>query len=88
MAESPSIPRKHAVPDEAVMAEDLPHIFEPFYRGRDVVSRQMHGNGLGLSLVSRIAAAHRGSVDVRSTPGDGATFTLRIPVVLPSAMEP
>ena len=73
---------------QGIAAEDLPHIFEPFYRGRDVVSRQMHGNGLGLSLVSRIAAAHRGSVDVRSTPGDGATFTLRIPVVLPSAMEP
>jgi two-component system sensor histidine kinase SenX3 len=62
-----------------IAAQDLPHVFEPFYRGRDVVSRQVHGNGLGLSLVSRIAEAHRGSVTVRSTPGDGATFTLHLP---------
>ena len=35
---------------------DLPHIFEPFYRGSDAVAGQIHGNGLGLSLVKRIAA--------------------------------
>jgi signal transduction histidine kinase len=65
---------------QGIAAEDLPHIFEPFYRGRDVVRRQVHGNGLGLSLVSRIAEAHGGSIDVQSTPGTGATFTLRLPV--------
>lgn len=59
---------------------DLPHLFEPFYRGREVVERQIHGNGLGLSLVSRIAEAHRGSITVTSTPGAGATFTLKLPV--------
>jgi len=72
---------------QGIAAEDLPHIFEPFYRGRDVVSRQLHGNGLGLSLVSRIAEAHRGSVDVRSTPGAGATFTLHLPVAISSTTE-
>lgn len=59
---------------------DLPHLFEPFYRGREVVERQIHGNGLGLSLVARIAEAHRGSVTATSTPGAGATFTLKLPV--------
>jgi len=60
-------------------ANDLPHIFEPFYRGRYAVDQQIHGNGLGLSLVQRIAEAHGGRVTVRSTPGDGTTFTLHLP---------
>jgi signal transduction histidine kinase len=60
--------------------QDLPHIFEPFYRGRSAIDRQIHGNGLGLSLVKRIADAHGGLVTVRSTPGEGATFTLHLPV--------
>jgi signal transduction histidine kinase len=72
---------------QGIATEDLPHIFEPFYRGRDVVSRQLHGNGLGLSLVSRIAEAHQGSVDVRSTPGAGATFTLHLPVAVSPTTE-
>lgn len=63
-----------------IASEDLPHLFEPFYRGREVMARQIHGHGLGLSLVSRIAEAHRGSVVVSSEPGAGATFTLRLPV--------
>lgn len=67
---------------QGIAAEDLSHIFEPFYRGREVVDQQIHGNGLGLSLVARIAEAHRGSVDVVSTPGAGATFTLRLPAAL------
>ena len=63
-----------------IATADLPHLFEPFYRGREVVERQIHGNGLGLSLVARIAEAHRGSVTATSTPGAGATFTLKLPV--------
>lgn len=59
---------------------DLPHIFEAFYRGQYAKDRQIHGNGLGLSLVQRIAEAHGGRVTVQSTPGAGATFTLHLPV--------
>jgi len=62
---------------------DLPHIFEAFYRGRYAVDRQIHGNGLGLSLVKRIAEAHGGKVTVTSTPGAGATFTLHFPAASP-----
>jgi signal transduction histidine kinase len=62
-----------------IAADDLGHIFEPFYRGQNATERQIHGNGLGLSLVKRIAEAHGGRVTVRSSPGAGATFTLHLP---------
>jgi signal transduction histidine kinase len=62
-----------------ISAEDLPHVFEPFYRGRYAVDRQLRGNGLGLALVKRIAEAHRGAVSVQSAADQGATFTLDIP---------
>jgi two-component system sensor histidine kinase SenX3 len=61
-------------------AADLPHLFEPFYRGQHAADRQIQGNGLGLSLVQRIAEAHGGRVTVSSAPGQGATFTLHLPV--------
>jgi signal transduction histidine kinase len=61
--------------------EDLGQIFDPFYRGRKAVEEQIHGTGLGLNLVKRIAEAHQGSVTVRSQPGEGAEFVLRIPAV-------
>ncbi|MCA1585648.1 MAG: HAMP domain-containing histidine kinase [Acidobacteria bacterium] len=64
-----------------VAAADRTHIFEPFYRGRDAVAQQIHGSGLGLNLVYRIAEAHGGSVSVSSEPGHGARFTLRLPAV-------
>jgi signal transduction histidine kinase len=60
---------------------DLPHIFEPFYRGADVVARQVHGSGLGLSLVRRIMQELGGRVSVVSEPGRGSSFTLHLPVV-------
>jgi signal transduction histidine kinase len=61
-----------------IAADDLAHIFEPFYRGRYAIERQIHGNGLGLSLVKRIADAHGGRVSVRSS-SEGTTFTLHLP---------
>jgi signal transduction histidine kinase len=63
-----------------IPAEDLPHIFEPFYRGADVLSRQIHGNGLGLSIVKRIVEAHGGRVAVTSARGAGSTFIVHLPV--------
>jgi signal transduction histidine kinase len=61
-------------------AEDLGRVFEPFYRGRHAVDQQIQGYGLGLSLVQRIAEAHGGRVSVVSQPGQGAIFTLQLPV--------
>jgi two-component system, OmpR family, sensor histidine kinase SenX3 len=60
-------------------ADDRKHIFEPFYRGRDAVSQQIQGSGLGLNLVMRIAEAHGGRVTVWSEPGKGSAFTLALP---------
>ena len=57
---------------------DLPHIFEPFFRGRRAVDGHVHGSGLGLSLVDRIVRQHGGRVQVQSTPR-GTTFTLLLP---------
>lgn len=62
-----------------ISAEDLPHIFEPFYRGADVIGRQIHGNGLGLSIVKRIVSAHGGRVSVITRPDAGSTFTITLP---------
>jgi signal transduction histidine kinase len=60
-----------------IAAEDLPHLFEPFYRGAGARGR---GLGLGLALVRRIAEAHGGSVAVKNRENQGAEFTLRVPV--------
>jgi signal transduction histidine kinase len=62
-----------------IPADELPHIFEPFYRGQHAVGRQIHGNGLGLSLVHRIVRAHGGTVSVRSREHEGTTFTITLP---------
>lgn len=61
--------------------DDRKHIFEPFYRGREAVSKQIHGSGLGLNLVARIAEAHGGRVTVTSEPGKGSAFTISLPAV-------
>ena len=61
-------------------AEDRKHVFEPFYRGAEATERQIHGNGLGLSLVRRIVTAHGGKVTVATRPGAGSAFTIALPV--------
>lgn len=68
-----------------IPATEIPRIFEPFYRGADAVERQVHGSGLGLSLVQRIVAEHGGRVAVQSRPGSGSTFTIVLPAAEPDA---
>jgi len=61
-----------------IAAEDLPHIFERFYRA-DRSRTRPGGSGLGLSIAHWIAQAHGGELTVASEPGRGSTFTLHLP---------
>lgn len=67
-----------------IASGDVPHIFEPFFRAQSVVDAQIHGSGLGLSLVRHIVQAHRGRISVDSAPGQGSTFTVCLPALDPS----
>jgi two-component system OmpR family sensor kinase len=62
-----------------VALEEQERIFERFFRGRDG-RRRAEGSGLGLSIVSAIAEAHGGRASLSSSPGQGATFTIGIPL--------
>jgi signal transduction histidine kinase len=59
--------------------EDLPRIFDKFYRVKTIETRQIVGTGLGLSIVKSIVDAHLGSISVESEEGGGTTFTVLLP---------
>ncbi len=63
-----------------VSQEDLPHIFERFYRSDKSRSRKTGGAGIGLAIVKSIVEAHGGSIEVKSVPNDGTMFTINIPL--------
>jgi two-component system phosphate regulon sensor histidine kinase PhoR len=63
-----------------IPAEDIPRIFERFYRVDRSRSREMGGTGLGLSIVKHVAQVHGGHIEVESTPGKGTTFRLKLPM--------
>ncbi|HEU0027915.1 MAG TPA: ATP-binding protein [Ktedonobacterales bacterium] len=63
-----------------ISREDLPHIFERFYRADRARERDEHGSGLGLAIAQWIAEAHQGEVKVESEAGRGSTFTVLLPV--------
>lgn len=63
-----------------IKSTDLRHIFERFYRADTARSKQqIEGHGLGLSIAQQLAAAMDGTISVKSTPGKGSTFILRLP---------
>jgi two-component system sensor histidine kinase BaeS len=63
-----------------IAPQDLPHIFERFYRGDASRTRATGNSGLGLAIARAIIEAHGGTIEVRSTPGSGTCFTLRLPL--------
>ncbi|HEU5037573.1 MAG TPA: HAMP domain-containing sensor histidine kinase [Nocardioides sp.] len=60
-----------------ITPEDLPHVFDRFYRSQE--SRSMPGSGLGLSIVRQVAERHSGTVEAGASPGGGARLTLWLP---------
>lgn len=72
-----------------IAADELPHIFERFYRGdkarqRDHVTR---GTGLGLCICKAVVQSHGGQLTVKSEPGRGTVFTVRLPLLDPEALS-
>lgn len=65
-----------------IPAEQVPRIFDKFYRA-DNQPASADGTGLGLAIAKNIVDAHRGTINVDSTPGAGATFTITLPRALP-----
>jgi len=60
---------------------DQGRVFERFYRSDRARSRRTGGTGLGLAIVKNVALGHGGTVSVRSTPGQGSTFVVQLPLV-------
>jgi two-component system, OmpR family, sensor histidine kinase MprB len=62
-----------------IAEDDLPYVFDRFYRGAN--SRHRQGSGLGLAIVRQVAGQHGGSIEAANAPDGGAVFTLRLPTV-------
>ena len=67
-----------------ISQEDLPHVFDRFYRVDPSRNRGTGGVGLGLTIVKRLIEVHGGQIGLTSVPGSGTTFTFEIPLAGPS----
>ena len=63
-----------------ISVENLPYVFERFYRADKSRSRATGGAGLGLAIARQLVEVHGGRIVVESTPGQGAQFTFTLPV--------
>ena len=70
-----------------IPADEQARVFDAFFRGRRAVRDQVHGTGLGLSLVKEIVEAHKGTVVLESGAGRGAVFIVRIPAAPPEYQD-
>jgi two-component system OmpR family sensor kinase len=66
-----------------IAADDLPHVFERFYRGEKTRAREEGGSGLGLSIVQALARAQGGDVAIQSAEGAGTAVTVWLPLAAP-----
>ena len=63
-----------------ISADELPNLFEPFYRGADAERTNIAGTGLGLAIVRSLIDLQKGTIDVESTPGKGSRFRFTLPM--------
>jgi two-component system, OmpR family, phosphate regulon sensor histidine kinase PhoR len=63
-----------------ISAEDQERVFERFFKADKARTRSKDGSGLGLSIVKKIVEMHKGNINLESTPGEGTTFTISLPV--------
>jgi signal transduction histidine kinase len=80
----PSVSLEVADRGAGISAEDLPRIFEKFYRGGKKAVAPTSGSGLGLTLAKYIVEAHGGRIEVESRLGEGSTFRIVLPVPIPA----
>lgn len=71
-----------------ISAEDLPHVFDRFYRAEEARSTEASGTGLGLAIVRKIVEMHHASIEVHSEAGHGTTFRVKFPDVAPLEIMP
>ena len=71
-----------------IAAEDLPYVFERFYRADPSRARETGGSGIGLAIALAIAKAHGGELKAESTVGEGSAFTLILPIQSASLSSP
>jgi len=62
-------------------ADELPRVFDRFWRSDKSRARSRGGAGIGLAIVRQLVRAHDGMIDVTSHPGEGSTFTVRLPLL-------
>lgn len=67
---------------DGIPADEIPRLTERFYRVDKSRSRNVGGTGLGLSIVKHILVRHRGELHIQSTPGEGSTFSVYLPLSL------
>lgn len=68
-------------------SESLQHLFDPFFRSSDVISKHIEGSGLGLAIVKNIVDYKGGTISVTSRKGEGTTFTVTLPLHFDTAAE-
>ena len=70
-----------------ILAAELPHVFERFFRGTNVGDARASGSGLGLAIARSIVEMHGGQIEVASATGEGSAFTVRLPRAVPTVQD-